>query len=127
MKYAKKMALVKPHLLESLQSQHQRHHQPWDMLDNKLCALDQVMQDILNQKVPQEEKLKLYDHILQKYLLYNKKVEPFKVEWSEIENIPATAQTPHTPNTAEEHALEVIEVEIMVSTPKNLSARLVYS
>ena len=53
------MALVEPHLLESLQSQH--HHQPQDMLDNKLCELDQAMQDMLNQKeVPQEKKLKLY-------------------------------------------------------------------
>lgn len=118
------MALVEPRLLESLQSQHQHHHQPRDMLDNKLCELDQAMQDILNQKeVPQEEKLKLYNHILQKYLLYNKKVEPFKVEWTEKENTPTSAQTPHTPNTAQEHALEGIEAEIMESTPKNLKRK----
>ena len=81
MEYAKKMALVEPQLLESLQAQHHYNHQPQDMLDDKLCELDQAMEEVLNQKgVSQEEKLKLYHHILQKYLLYNKKVQPPQAE-----------------------------------------------
>ena len=75
------MALVEPQLLESLQAQHHHNHQPQDMLDDKLCELDQAMEEVLNQKgVSQEEKLKLYHHILQKYLLYNKKVQPPQAE-----------------------------------------------
>ena len=74
MEYAKKMALVEPRLLESLQQQQQQSchdHQPRDMLEQNICQLDQAMQQILERKdISQEEKLKLYHQILQKYLLY---------------------------------------------------------
>ena len=85
MEYAKKMALVEPHLLESLQQQQQdqscHDHQPQGMLEDKLCQLDQAMQHILDRKdVTQEEKLKLYHQILQKYLLYKDKAEPMTVK-----------------------------------------------
>ena len=52
MEYDKKMALIEPHLLESLQQQQSCHdHQPQGMLEEKLCQLDQAMQHILDRKV----------------------------------------------------------------------------
>ena len=46
------MALIEPRLLESLQQQQQQQschdHQPQGMLEEKLCQLDQAMQQILH-------------------------------------------------------------------------------
>ena len=120
MEYAKKMALVEPCLLESLQQQQQQQschdHQPQDMLEQKLCQLDQAMQHILDRKdVSQEEKLKLYHQILQKYLLYKDKVEPMTVKVIGEPSLPE----PQTMAPAEE-TNESLEAEIIQSAPKNL-------
>ena len=52
MEYAKKMALIEPRLLESLQQQQQscHDHQLQGMLEEKLRKLDQAMQHILDRK-----------------------------------------------------------------------------
>ena len=116
MEYAKKMALIEPHLLESLQQQQQscHDHQPQGMLEEKLCQLDQAMQHILDRKdVSQEEKLKLY--CLQKYLLYKDKVEPMTVKVIGEPSLPEL----HTKTPVEE-TQESIEAEIIQSAPKNL-------
>ena len=125
MEYAKKMALVEPRLLESLQQQqHQscHDHRPQGMLEDKLCQLDQAMQHVLDRKdVSQEEKLKLYHHILQKYLLYKDKAEPVTVKVM-TEPTPSMPQ-PHTMTpaaTAVEETQESMESEIIQSAPKNL-------
>ena len=120
MEYAKKMALVEPRLLASLQQQKQDHHQPQSILQQELCRLDQAMQDILDRKnVPQEEKLRLYQDTLQKYLLYKEKVEPLTVKVigqpsPETPPVPAPATARTLP---EEHTMEA---EIVQSAPKNL-------
>ena len=123
MEYAKKMALVEPRLLESLQQQHKpcHDHQPQGMLEDKLCQLDEAMQHILDRKdVSQEEKLKLYHHILQKYLLYKDKAEPMTVKVM-AEPTPSMPQ-PHTTTAAAavEETQESMEAEIIQSAPKNL-------
>ena len=118
MKYAKKMALIEPHLLESLQQQQQscHDHQPQGMLEEKLCQLDQAMQHILDRKdVSQEEKLKLHHQSLQKYLLYKDKVEPMTVKVFGEPSIPEV----HTETPVEE-TQESLEAEIIQSAPKNL-------
>ena len=119
MEYAKKMALIEPHLLESLQQQQQQSchdHQPQGMLEEKLCQLDQAMQHILDRKdVSQEEKLKLYHQSLQKYLLYKDKVEPMTVKVIGEPSLPEL----HTKTPVEE-TQESIEAEIIQSAPKNL-------
>ena len=125
MEYAKKMALIEPRLLESLQQQQQQHqpschdHRPQGMLEEKLCQLDQAMQHILDRKdVSQEEKLKLYHQNLQKYLLYKDKAEPMTVKVIGEPSLPE----PHTmaPPAVEEETQESIEAEIIQSAPKNL-------
>ena len=125
MEYAKKMALIEPRLLESLQQQHQQQschdHQAQGMLEEKLCQLDQAMQQILDRKdVSQEEKLQLYHQILQKYLLYKDKVEPMTVKVIGEPSVPE----PHTialpPPPAAEETQESLEAEIIESAPKNL-------
>ena len=121
----KKMALVEPRLLENLQQHqiHQPHHQPHAMLDSKLCELDQAMQDILNQKeVSQEEKLKLYQRSLQKYLLFKDKVEPPAVQLIGDASVQPTSEVTATPPQPKGNLedKEAIEVEIIQSAPKNL-------
>ena len=127
MEYAKKMALVEPRLLESLQQQHQscHNHQPQGMLEDKLCQLDQAMQHILDRKdISQEEKLKLYHQILQKYLLYKDKAEPMTVkligEPTPSMPQPYTTPLPPLPLAAEDGTQESLEAEIIQSAPKNL-------
>ena len=126
MEYAKKMALVEPHLLESLQQQQQQlschDHQPQGILQEKLCQLDQAMQHILKRKdISQEEKLKLYHQILQKYLLYKDKTEPMTVKvireptQSMPEPLIMASSLPPTEETQES-----MEAEIIQSAPKNL-------
>ena len=119
MEYAKKMALIEPCLLESLQQQQSCHdHQPQGMLEEKLCQLDQAMQHILDRKdVSQEEKLKLYHQSLQKYLLYKDKVEPMTVKVIREPSLPELHTK--TPVGAEE-TQEPLEAEIIQSAPKNL-------
>ena len=88
------------------------------MLEEKLCQLDQAMQHILDRKdVSQEEKLKLYHQILQKYLLYKDKVQPMTVKVIGEPSLPE----PHTmaPPLADEMQ-ESMETEIIQSAPKNL-------
>ena len=118
MEYAKKMALIEPRLLESLQQQQQscHDHQPQGMLEEKLCQLDQAMQHILDRKdVSQEEKLKLYHQSLQKYLLYKDKVEPMTVKVIGEPSLPEL----HTKTPVEE-TQQSLEAEIIQSAPKSL-------
>ena len=120
MEYAKKMALIEPRLLESLQQQQQQQschdHQPQGMLEEKLCQLDQAMQHILDRKdVSQEEKLKLYHQSLQKYLLYKDKVEPMTVKVIGEPSLPEVRT-----KTPVEETQESLEAEIIQSAPKNL-------
>jgi len=69
MEYAKKMALVEPRLLEGLQWQQQQFQTP---LGKAMSSLDGDMQDILaRHDVPQDEKVKLYNQILQRYVTYH--------------------------------------------------------
>ena len=125
MEYAKKMALIEPRLLESLQQQQQQQschdHQPQGMLEEKLCQLDQAMQQILDRKdVSQEEKLKLYHQILQKYLLYKDKVEPMTVKVIGEPSVPEPYTIALPPPPAAEETQESLEAEIIQSAPKNL-------
>ena len=121
MEYAKKMALIEPRLLESLQQQQQQSchdHQPQSMLEQKLCQLDQAMQQVLDRKdVSQEEKLKLYHQILQKYLLYKDKVEPMTVKVIGEPSLPEPHIIALPPV---EETQESLEAEIIQSAPKNL-------
>ena len=87
------------------------------MLEEKLCQLDQAMQHILNRKdVSQEEKLKLYHQILQKYLLYKDKAEPMTVK---VVGEPSLPEPLTIPSPAEQ-TQESLEAEIIHSAPKNL-------
>ena len=119
MEYAKKMALVEPRLLESFQQQQHHHqHHPHAMLDKELCQLDQSMQEILDCKdVFQEQKLKLNHQILQKYLLYNKQVEPIEMTVAETKvllSMPAAGMT---------EKVDPIETDIIESAPTKLNQK----
>ena len=50
------MTLLEPRILESLQAQHHHNHQPQDMLNDKLCELDQAREAVLSQKGVSQEK-----------------------------------------------------------------------
>ena len=74
------------------------------------------MQHILDRKdVSQEEKLKLYHQILQKYLLYKDKVEPMTVIGE-----PSLPELHTKIPVATEETQESLEAEIIQSAPKNL-------
>ena len=124
MEYAKKMALIEPFLLESLQKQQQQSchdHQPQGMLEEKLCQLDQAMKQILNGKdVSQEEKFKLYHQILQKYLLYKEKVEPMTVKVTGEPSVPEPQTIALPPPPPAEETQGSLEAENIQSAPKNL-------
>ena len=88
------------------------------MLEEKLCQLDQAMQQILDRKdVSQEEKLKLYHQILQKYLLYKDKVKPMTVKVIGEPSLPEPAIIVPLPLVDETQ--ESMEAEIIQSAPKN--------
>ena len=124
MEHTKKMALVEPRLLASLQHQKCHEHQS-SILEKELCRLDQAMQDVLDRKdVPQEEKLNLYQQILQKYLLFKDKAEPLEVKVIGTpsvsqEPIPAATTTPVI-TLAQDDPKTSIESQIIQSAPKNL-------
>ena len=94
------------------------------MLEEKWCQLDQAMQHILDRKdVSQEEKLKIYHQILQKYLLYKDKAEPMTVKVMAEPTLPqlhTTALPTLPPVAVEEETRESMEAEIIQSVPKNL-------
>ena len=86
------------------------------MLEEKLCQLDQAMQQILDRKdVSQEEKLKLYHQILQKYLLYKDKVEPMTVK---VIGEPSLPEPQNIATPPSEETQESMETEIIQSAPK---------
>ena len=75
--------------------------------------------------VSQEEKLKLYHQILQKYLLYKDKAEPMTVKvMAEPTPMMSESHTTALPVAAaaavEERPQESMEAEIIQSAPKNL-------
>ena len=69
MEHAKKMALVEPRLLESLQWQQQEFQTP---MSKAMSTLDSDMQGILSRHdVPPDEKVKLYNQTLQRFINYH--------------------------------------------------------
>ena len=71
MQTVQKLALVDPRILESLQNK-----QPPTVLSN----LYKEMQHILRQKILDEEKIALYQQILQKYLFFKNKIETTPIQ-----------------------------------------------
>ena len=71
METVQKLALVDPRILEPLQNK-----QPPTVLSN----LDKEMQHILRQKISDEEKIALYQQILQKYLFFKNKIETTPIQ-----------------------------------------------
>ncbi len=79
MEYAKKTALVEPRVLERLQQQ--QHFSRPSIVEKALNTLDQDMQDILNRTdISSEEKLNQYNQTLHKYLTFDQKREPMKIQ-----------------------------------------------
>ena len=80
------------------------------------------MQQILDRRdISQEEKLKLYHQILQKYLLYKDKTEPMTVKV--IREPTPSMPEPHIMASSlppAEETQESMEAEIIQSAPKNL-------
>ncbi len=73
MEHAKKMALVEPRLLESLQFQ---HCLPVSPVVKAMTSLDQDMQEVLTRRdMHTDEKVKLYNQVLQRYGTYKDQQE----------------------------------------------------
>ncbi len=110
------MALVEPRVLERLQQQ--QHFSRPSIVEKALNTLDQDMQDILNRTdISSEEKLNQYNQTLHKYLTYDQKREPMKIQ---------VVQTKNAENNATVEAVEPvqekddIEEEIIETAPKLL-------
>ncbi len=110
------MALVEPRVLEKLQQQ-QQFSRP-TIVESALNNLDQEMQDILSRTdISSEDKLDQYNKTLHKYLMYDRKREPMKIQLVQNKD---TIETPMA--DAVEHVEEKndIEEEIIEAAPKML-------
>lgn len=109
------MALVDPRLLERLQQRPQT-----GMADRTMVHLDNEMQDILNRKdVPEDAKVKLYQQVLQRHLIYDDKREPAKVQLMVKTPSQPTIEVLAEGPMAVKDQPDTIEEEIMESAPKN--------
>ena len=107
------MALVEPRVLERLQQQ-QRFSRP-SIVESALNKLDQQMQDILNRTdLSSEEKLDQYNQTLHKYLTYEQKREPMKIQVVQSKN------TEDTPTVEQVQENDEVEEEVIETAPKML-------
>ena len=80
MEHAKKMALVDPRLLDTLH-QSQYRNKP-GIAEGAMMRLDQQMQDVLSrQDLTEADKVRMYNEALSRYMVYEHKVKPAKVEF----------------------------------------------
>lgn len=111
MEYAKKMVLVDPRLMDSLQKP-QSHTST--IVEGALNKLDMDMKEILNRPdLSEGDKVTMYNQVLQRYLTYQNKIEPPKVHLLNAEKLSAPAPTPIA-GQEDEH----IEEEIVEAAPK---------
>ena len=123
MNHAKRMVLVPETTLERLQQRQQILTPP---VTQTLKNLDSEMGDILSSKqLDDEEKAKLYNQVLQRYLTYydQRKSEPLHVKLTTPKPVETPKQeeakeTTEEPAPVEKPALSTVEQEVMKSVPK---------
>ena len=123
MNHAKRMVLVPETTLERLQQRQQILTPP---VTQTLKKLESEMGDILSSKqLDDEEKAKLYNQVLQRYLTYydQRKSEPLHVKLTTPKPVETPKQeeakeTTEEPAPVEKRALSTVEQEVMKSVPK---------
>ena len=116
------MVLVPENTLERLQQRQQILTPP---VTQTLKNLDSEMGDILSSKqLDDEEKAKLYNQVLQRYLTYydQRKGQPLHVKVTTPKptetSKPEESENPQEPATEAETAPAAVEQEVMKSVPK---------
>jgi len=124
MEYAKKMALVEPRLLEGLQWQQQQFQTP---LGKAMSTLDSDMQDILaRHNVPADEKVKLYNQVLQRYVNYHDQRQmaaraPIPVTM--VDGVPASDEHESVTDTTTPIPADAVEREMLESVPPRMKRK----
>ena len=108
MEHAKKMVLIDPRMIQT----QQEYKVPNPQL-NSLGTLDNEMKNILDSNYPEDEKIKLYEQSLQKYLtMYRKYISPRQ------EQLP--------PTESGEKQKGITDEDIVESVPKSMRDRAAY-
>ena len=116
---ARKMVLVPENYLSNMQQQHQQRRVQANPLVRSLSELDSEMDNILSrQDMTDDEKLKLYNQVLQKYLEYDsqrKEKHPLHVK---VVNPSGNSENTDQSNLRQSAKTTQIEDEIIDSVPK---------
>lgn len=116
---ARKMVLVPENYLSNMQQQHQHRRVQANPLVRSLSELDSEMDNILSrQDMTDDEKLKLYNQVLQKYLEYDsqrKEKHPLHVK---VVNPSGNSENTDQSNLRQSAKTTQIEDEIIDSVPK---------
>lgn len=112
------MALVEPRLLEGLQQ-----HYPLPPVVKAMTSLDHDMQSVLIRRdLPLDDKVKLYNQVLQWYATYKDKHETAMHAPIRVKTVENTVQE-NVPR--EEHKEpDAIEREVLEITPKSLEKKV---
>ena len=109
MEYAKKMALVDPQLLENLTLP----KRPASLPVKALGGLDRDMKTVLDRMdLDEDEKVKLYNQILQRYVSYHDKInQPLRVQITQSQSKPPVE--PNPPSTKQ-------DIDILSTVPPSM-------
>jgi hypothetical protein len=119
MEYAKKMALVEPRLLEGLQWQQQQQLNP---VMKAMTSLDRDMQDVLGrQDMPTDEKVKLYNQVLHRYVTYKDQQET--AARAPIQMQILDTSPPEQSSSSSSAPVDGIEQEVMESVPTKMKKK----
>ena len=117
MEHAKKMALVEPRLLESLQWQQQEFQTP---VGKAMSTLDNDMQVILARPdVSPDEKVKLYNQVLQRYVNYHDQKQLAAKAPVQV----TMADSGTTSVTSSPVMVDAIEKEVLESVPPRMKKK----
>jgi len=120
MEYAKKMALVPHELLATMQSHHAQLTSP---VVKSLTSLDREMEQILlSQELGDDDKLKRYNQVLQKYLnLQTKKREPLQI--AVVPTAGTDEDKNELPQTVANNEVNPMDTDVLQSVPKTMQRK----
>ena len=121
MEYGKKMALVEPRLLDSLQHQQERQFNP---LEKAMTSLDGDMQEVLTRRdMSTDEKVKQYNQVLQRYMNYGEQqhmAAQAPITMQMVTTAPADSSNNGESSTFRPTTISAIEQEVVDTVPPRM-------
>ncbi len=114
------MALIEPRLLEGLQWQKQQFQTP---LGKAMSSLDGDMQDILEKHLPPDEKVTLYNQVLQRYINFHEQRQSAARAPVPVTMVDSGSDDHHTKSADTSSAVDAIEQEVMESVPSRMKKK----